>query len=173
MLALHTLEKESGFLPTPVATDAESGRLNTSPGSSNHRPTLAMMARKNLWATPTTMDKLPPKSEQALLREATVTRPGRAKPANLRDQVSNMKNWPTPTVCGNYNQANTDDRIVYTIELQAHESGVIGRLNPDWVEWLMGWPIGHTALKPLETGRYQEFVQQHGDCLRANKWPSL
>ena len=26
-----------------------------------------------------------------------------------------------------------------------------GKLNPDWVEWLMGWPIGWTALKPLET----------------------
>ena len=48
------------------------------------------------WATPTTMDKLPPKSEMALLREATVARPNRSKPANLRDQVSNMKHWPTP-----------------------------------------------------------------------------
>ena len=27
------------------------------------------------------------------------------------------------------------------------------RLNPDWVEWLMGWPIGWTDLKPLETGK--------------------
>ena len=26
-----------------------------------------------------------------------------------------------------------------------------GKLNPDWVEWLMGWPIGWTELKPLET----------------------
>ncbi len=26
-----------------------------------------------------------------------------------------------------------------------------GQLNPPWVEWLMGFPIGHTALKPLET----------------------
>ena len=25
-----------------------------------------------------------------------------------------------------------------------------GRPNPDWIEWLMGWPIGWTALKPLE-----------------------
>jgi len=49
-----------------------------------------------LWATPTTMDKLPPKSAEALHREATVARPGRSKPANLRDQVSNMKQWPTP-----------------------------------------------------------------------------
>ena len=24
------------------------------------------------------------------------------------------------------------------------------RLNPDWVEWFMGWPIGSTSLLPLE-----------------------
>lgn len=51
------------------------------------------------WATPTTMDKLPPKSIGALERESTITRPGRTKPANLRDQVSNMQNWPTPRAC--------------------------------------------------------------------------
>ncbi len=22
-----------------------------------------------------------------------------------------------------------------------------GELNPEWVEWLMGFPLGHTALK--------------------------
>ena len=26
-----------------------------------------------------------------------------------------------------------------------------GRLNPEWVEWLMGWPIGWTACAPVET----------------------
>lgn len=26
-----------------------------------------------------------------------------------------------------------------------------GALNPDWVEWLMGFPIGWTALEPSET----------------------
>lgn len=29
-----------------------------------------------------------------------------------------------------------------------------GKLNPDWVEWLMGWPIGWTDLKPLGTDRF-------------------
>lgn len=28
-----------------------------------------------------------------------------------------------------------------------------GTLNPDWVEWLMGWPIGWTDLEPLETAK--------------------
>jgi hypothetical protein len=31
--------------------------------------------------------------------------------------------------------------------------GETGQLNPLWVEWLMGWPLGWTALKPLETDR--------------------
>lgn len=39
-----------------------------------------------------------------------------------------------------------------------------GRLNPEWVEWLMGWPIGQTALKPLETDKFREWQQQHGPC---------
>jgi len=28
-----------------------------------------------------------------------------------------------------------------------------GRLNPPWVEWLMGWPIGWTDLRPLATDK--------------------
>ena len=36
-----------------------------------------------------------------------------------------------------------------------------GQLNPEWVEWLMGWPIGWTDLKPLEMGKYLSWYQQH------------
>ena len=38
-----------------------------------------------------------------------------------------------------------------------------GSLNPTWVEWLMGWPIGWTDLKPLETDKFQVWLQQHGE----------
>jgi hypothetical protein len=61
----------------------------------------------------------------------------------------------------------TDDRLDYTIEREGFSPGQKTppkRLNPDWVEWLMGWPIGQTALKPLETGKYREWLQQHGGC---------
>ena len=40
-------------------------------------------------------------------------------------------------------------------------SVVGGQLNPDWTEWLMGWPIGWTDLKPLETDKFQQWQQQH------------
>ena len=34
-----------------------------------------------------------------------------------------------------------------------------GKLNPTWVEWLMGWPLGWTDLKPLEMDK-SHCVQQ-------------
>lgn len=36
-----------------------------------------------------------------------------------------------------------------------------GQLNPEWVEWLMGWPIGWTELKPLGMDKFQSWQQQH------------
>jgi hypothetical protein len=44
-----------------------------------------------------------------------------------------------------------------------------GRLNPDWVEWLMGWPVGWTALKPSETVKFLFKPPSHGDCSEASK----
>lgn len=40
-------------------------------------------------------------------------------------------------------------------------TGETGPLNPPWVEWLMGWPLGWTDLKPLEMDRFREWRQQH------------
>ncbi len=40
-----------------------------------------------------------------------------------------------------------------------------GALNPTWVEWLMGWPLGWTDLKPLEMDKCQPAPQQRGECL--------
>ena len=34
-----------------------------------------------------------------------------------------------------------------------------GHLNPVWTEWLMGWPLEWTDLKPLEMGK-SHFVPQ-------------
>jgi len=161
-------------------------------------PTLGRRTRESVfgfWATPTTMDRLPPKSPEALLREATIARPGRSKPANLRDQVSNAHRWPTPTVNGNYNRkglskTSGDGLATYVAKfptptkrsppdceaerrrntpsieavVNVLEGTKGGRLNPEWVEWLMGWPIGATALSPLETDKFQEWQQQHGGC---------
>lgn len=39
-----------------------------------------------------------------------------------------------------------------------------GKLNPTWTEWLMGWPLEWTDLKPLAMDKYLSWLQQHGVC---------
>ena len=103
MLEQNIRGTESGLLlPTPVSIDSGSGRFNTSIGSSVQRPTLALMARKNLWPTPT---------------------------------AHNAKETNAPS---------ESERNTPTLAAQAG-----GSLNPMWVEWLMGWPLKWTDLKPL------------------------
>jgi DNA (cytosine-5)-methyltransferase 1 len=48
-------------------------------------------------------------------------------------------------------------------EAKSMGAGNGGKLNPTWVEWLMGWPLEWTDLKPLETGRFPCARQQLGE----------
>lgn len=73
---------------------------------------------------------------------------------NLNDAVAF---WPTPTASDYRGSGPTvirkdgknrlNDRLDYATE-QREPSG--GKLNPKWVEWLMGFPEGWTDLKPSE-----------------------
>jgi len=74
--------------------------------------------------------------------------------------------WPTPTARiwkgGGRQMIRSDgksreDMLDWLVEKDG------GRLNPTWVEWLMGWPLEWTDLKPLETDRFQQWQQQHSD----------
>ncbi|MND77963.1 hypothetical protein D3C80_696670 [compost metagenome] len=58
-------------------------------------------------------------------------------------------------------QVNTQSRIPsFALQLDT----ITGPLNPEWVEWLMGWPIGWTELKPLAMDKFREWQQQHSPC---------
>ena len=35
-------------------------------------------------------------------------------------------------------------------------------VNPNWQDWLMGWPIGHSDLTPLAMDRFQQWWKAHG-----------
>jgi len=70
-----------------------------------------------------------------------------------------MKKWPTP-VTRDYKDTGTQESM--TRQLNKRESPGLalmvgaatgGKLNPMWVEWLMGWPLEWTDLKPLETDK--------------------
>jgi hypothetical protein len=81
-----------------------------------------------------------------------------------------MEIWPTP-VARDYKDTGSKEAL--TRQKNARQSpGVAllvgaengGSLNPMWVEWLMGWSLGWTELKPLEMDK-SHFVQQPlGNC---------
>jgi hypothetical protein len=75
-----------------------------------------------------------------------------------------METWPTPRtkgMCGgsgSWAQLKANTTIE---EARAMGAGNGGKLNPTWVEWLMGWPIEWTGLKRLEMDKFHCVQQQH------------
>lgn len=70
----------------------------------------------------------------------------------LADQVNNPRLWPTPKSSPSgpdfaraARSGTADDLATAVARLDT------GPLNPEWVEWLMGCPIGWTDLKSSET----------------------
>ncbi len=60
--------------------------------------------------------------------------------------------------------------IISSEERRQMTAGSGGQLNPTWVEWLMGWPLEWTALKPLATGKFRLWRQLHsGFCSADSK----
>jgi hypothetical protein len=151
-------ESESGSLaiyPTPCAVDTGSFFNRSASPNAAKRPTLGAMAKHNLWPTPT----------------PTVCGNYNRKGASATSGdglATAVKMWPTPCASASKGsspaaltrksgKSRATDRIDHAV--MASDGG---QLNPEWVEWLMGWPIGHTALEPLATARYREWQQQHG-----------
>jgi hypothetical protein len=107
------------------------------------------------WPTPTTQEVEHP--------DLTLTETGRrmsldgltSHSLNLADAV---RMWPTPTASswGSTNHRMMLDLLVKSGEItqqdkQQMTSGNGGRLNPMWVEWLMGFPLGWTDLEDSAT----------------------
>jgi len=83
---------------------------------------------------------------------------------NLNDQV---KMWPTPRACEAMetslppSRVNNHDKCTLSQSMHhphfvSGETKANGSLNPAWVEWLMGYPIGHTACAGWETQSYRK-----------------
>lgn len=85
---------------------------------------------------------------------------GREKPNKLGWAVA-ANLWPTPVasmskgsspaaLTRKSGRSRENDRLDHKV--MATDGG---QLNPTWVEWLMGWPLGWTDLKPWETDRFR------------------
>lgn len=147
LLEQITRETDSGYLPTPRA-----GRATYDNSHGKRKYTLAGMARNNLFPTPLSGS-----------REAYPNIKMSGKP-NLAMAV---KMYRTPTKNDSQNstfppsQVNRSSLVGQIMNEDTTKLEDGGQLNPDWVEWLMGFPIGWTALKPLATRKFQKWYELH------------
>lgn len=93
-----------------------------------------------------------------------------ARSRNLNDQIAKFPTPRTKGMCGGTGsfqkmKALEAEGIVTTEERKQMTAGNGGQLNPTWVEWLLGWPLEWTELKPLATDKFRQWRQLHsGFC---------
>jgi DNA (cytosine-5)-methyltransferase 1 len=76
-------------------------------------------------------------------------------PITLGMEVALRRFWPTPQASDCRDRGNLSSGAVQRRKDKGKQLGLSqvvsetsGALNPTWVEWLMGFPTGHTDLKP-------------------------
>lgn len=152
------LSAEAKLWPTPTASLADKGGRVT-PRKGREGVTLIEAVSSRMYPTPCAIDAGSGRVNKS-------PSPGAAERPTLA-MMARKGMWPTPCASASKGsspaalkrksgKSRENDRIDHAV--MASDGG---QLNPEWVEWLMGWPIGHTALKPLETAKYREWLQQH------------
>lgn len=156
-----TSGQEYGLLPTPAAHDStDRTKFNpiiTSNGTIRHRNKQGTQSRASLsqivktWPTPTARlgQNRGPQAKRFL-------DPRRSN--DLDDAVAYRQKWASPSASP-WRSGKGWTENGHTPQLLEQ---VGGQLNPSWVEWLMGWPIGWTDLKPLAMDKFRSWWQQHG-----------
>lgn len=138
---------ESGFWPTPIR---HNGKDNASPAAILRKsPGLGVVAQ--IWQTPTADD-------------AVERKIGKWNSRGEPKLSAEVLIWPTPRtkgMCGGSGAWEQLKQATTIEEARKMGAGNGGQLSPPWVEWLMGWPIGWTALQPLEMDKYRQWQQQH------------
>jgi len=144
----HTGERDGGYLPTANAWDVKRGpgkEYNPKSKCQSDR-TLTTYVKKGMWPTPSTQEIEHP--------EMDITFTGRRKTKNGKDShsigLADRVKWSTPqqrdwkgkSQRANFQEENRD----------ALPNVIGGQLNPDFVEWLMGWQKGWSNAKGINEG---------------------
>jgi len=166
---------ESGLLPDGMVTFHTPNTTGLD-GGSNSRKALKKRKEETKFPTPTASDWMSPKQNGINLVNGRYVRTslttGVKFGAKLSDAINldMKKKWPTPQASDNRDRGNMSNpsiqrRIAKGKQIMLSQSvhPTSGQLNPTWVEWLMGWPLGWTDLKPLEMDKFPYVQQPHGE----------
>jgi hypothetical protein len=145
-LVRHTRGTVSGLWATPAASDGQRGGTITDKMTGQSLTQMVNTPAK--WPTPQASD-----NKQRATANSTARRMELGKQISLEAAV---KFWPTPTAHNAKEGAYPAEFTRNTPTLFAQAGGT---LNPAWVEWLMGWPLGWTDLKQLEMDKFRLWQQ--------------
>ena len=152
-----TEEIASGLLPTPVTIDSGSRFNKSDSKGAALRPTLGAMAKFNLWPTPTVPNGGRTLHHVDEWRGSSAYHNGKKVQVDLAQAV---RMWPTPTAINDTGGAalckwgGAGSRAKLKTMVSPEELN--GALNPTWVEWLMGFPLGWTDCGPSETRSFRK-----------------
>lgn len=144
--------------PTPLATDGSHG----GPNQRGSKGDLRLSSAVRMWPTPCALEVEKDVENWARKRALPRSEKGGSHGPNLATAV---KLFPTPT---------SQDAKNCTLPPSQRERDSIpgmmlrtgaapgGQLNPSWVEWLMGWPIGWTDCAPSATDKFRQWQRSHG-----------
>jgi len=151
------------LLPTPDASKRGPTKNYDPKAKSQSGRTLQTLAACDplgkTWPTPCRRDYKGTNAPEGLTRKDGKSRLDQLPNAVAYGGTQTQQKWRTPQSrdwkgpCGRAYKGEAKD-----LPSQTQQAG---QLNPSWVEWLMGWPIGWTDLKPLETDKFQQWQQQH------------
>jgi len=94
--------------------------------------------------------------------------------SNSRRALKKRKEvFPTPTCHtnkeGDYPSEANRNTPSLTHVARGGDLTLANKLNPRWLEWLMGWPIGLSSLEPLAMDKFHSHMQQLGEYLAIKK----
>jgi len=95
-----------------------------------------------------------------LWEQQTLVQSTREIESGLSPTPPTPDNWPTPTTPSGGGNCGGSGAYKNAIKNGTH---IPHSINPNLYEWLMGWPIGWTDLKPLAMGKWPFVPPQHGE----------
>lgn len=177
MLAHHIEEKEFGYLaetpsgnwPTPTCADTRTDKLKSTQQTPGSMHSVSLAQAVQMWPTPdANMGARGTQPDWQPIRKS-----GQTAQYTINQAVRDSITFPTPQASDNRDRGNLSSPCVQRrveigkqISLSQSVSESSGKLNPNWVEWLMGWPIAWTDLKPLGMDKCHSVQQPHLNCLK-------
>jgi len=141
------------MFPTPAARDWKDTGENTDYEKLAKKSKLAGAVKSEMYPTPRSSIGMSMTMDSVV---KAMDNNDRGYKGNLEERVAiEQKMWPTPNASDNRDRGNMSDPAIQRRIAKGKQVGLTmavkdkpgkGTLNPEWVEWLMGYPPGWTDI---------------------------